>query len=180
MANYLTTFSGYHINPLEPKIEDIQLRDIAHALSLICRGNGQTTHFYSVGQHCINCAKEAKARGYNEKVQLLCLLHDASEAYMADLIRPIKQYMEGYQKIEDSFLKVILQRFGISVISDEEWKLVRAVDDDLLDYDLVILLKEPMRDKEFRFVRLPDIEFTAFEEVENEYYALAESLIKQL
>lgn len=180
MANYLTTYSGYHINPLEPKAEDIQLRDIAHALSLICRGNGQTTHFYSVGQHCINCAKEAKARGYSVKVQLLCLLHDASEAYMADLIRPIKQYMEGYQKIEDAFLKVIMQRFGINEISDDEWKLVRAVDDDLLDYDLVKLLKEPMRDKEFHFLRLPDIEFAPFEEIENEYYELAEELMNQL
>ena len=68
-------------DPLHPNTDLIDIEDIAHALSMLCRANGHFKSFYSVGQHCINCAKEAKARGYSSFVQLACLLHDASEAY---------------------------------------------------------------------------------------------------
>lgn len=180
MANYLTTYTGEHINPINPEIEKIHIEDIAHALSLICRGNGQTTHFYSVAQHCINCCKEANARGYNERIQLICLLHDASEAYMADLIRPIKVYMNGYQEIEERFLKVVLNKFGVGDYTDKEWKNVKEIDDDLLIYDLVELLKEPMPEKGYQFVLVPDISFKPFKEVEDEYKKIAFELIKKI
>ena len=104
--NYLKTYMGNRVDPLDVKAEDITLEDIAHALSLMCRGNGQVVHFYSVGQHCINCAKEAKARGWNERLQLGCLLHDAAEAYMSDLITPIKVHMPQYYDIEDNFYRI--------------------------------------------------------------------------
>ena len=107
LANYMKTYTGRKVDPVNPAAEDILLEDIAHALSLNCRGNGQVTHFYSVAQHCINAAKEAIARGYSDKVVLACLLHDASEAYLTDLIRPVKIYMPKYQEIEDRFLAVI-------------------------------------------------------------------------
>ena len=73
------TFSGRRFDPLMMTPEDVVLEDIAHALSLLCRGGGQLKYFYSVGQHCINCMKEAEARGWSPRMQLACLLHDASE-----------------------------------------------------------------------------------------------------
>lgn len=180
MANYLTTYQGHHIDPLNPKVEDIELIDIAHALSLVCRGNGQTTHFYSVGQHCINCAKEAETRRLSIRIQFICLLHDAAEAYMADLIRPIKNHMDGYQKIEDNFLSVVLKKFHLEDMTEEEWKQVKEIDDDLLQFDLVELLKEPMPQSGYHFMRVPDIEFKDFHEVEVEYYNLAMKYIEAL
>ena len=81
--DYITTYTGKNFRPLNPEMSQIDIRDIAHALSLTCRGNGHVKNFFSVGQHCVYCAKEAEARGYSSRVILGCLLHDASEAYLA-------------------------------------------------------------------------------------------------
>ena len=82
MAECILTYSGIRFYPLEPVKEDIKIEDIAHSLSLMTRANGHCKHFYSVAQHSINCYKEAKARGYSERVQLGSLLHDKS--YISD------------------------------------------------------------------------------------------------
>lgn len=84
MSEYITTYTGKHFKPTEPDPELFDIADIAHALSLICRGNGHVKMFWSVGEHCICCAKEAKARGLSDRMVLACLLHDASECYMSD------------------------------------------------------------------------------------------------
>lgn len=178
--NYLKTYTGNKVDPLEVEAEDIMLEDIAHALSLMCRGNGQVVHFYSVGQHCINCAKEAKARGWNERLQLGCLLHDAAEAYMSDLITPIKVHMPQYYEIEERFLKAVYEKFGLADLSKEEWDKIMDVDRALLTYDLVELLKEPVPAEGYQVVRIPDIAFRPFEEVEEEYKSMAQSLLKDI
>ena len=95
----ITTYTGKKFNPMEPELETLDIRDIAHALSLTCRGNGHVKHFFSVGQHCLMCAKEAAARGYSKRVVLGCLLHDASEAYMSDVPRPFKVMLHEYVKL---------------------------------------------------------------------------------
>ena len=89
--NCITTYTGRHIDLLHPDPDMICIEDIAHALSLICRGNGQVKTFFSVGQHCINCAREALARGYSRRVAFACLLHDASECYLSDVPRPLRK-----------------------------------------------------------------------------------------
>ena len=50
------TYTGKQINPLAITQEDIEIKDIAHALSLLCRGGGHLKYFYSVAQHSLNCA----------------------------------------------------------------------------------------------------------------------------
>ncbi|MBQ3406348.1 MAG: hypothetical protein IJH11_03805, partial [Lachnospiraceae bacterium] len=70
MADYITTYTGKHMIPTDPRPEDFRIEDIAHALSLICRGNGQVKTFFSVGQHCIACAKEAAARDLPQRIIL--------------------------------------------------------------------------------------------------------------
>ena len=62
--SYITTYTGKHFVPIQPEPGLFDLTDISHALSLLCRGNGHMKHFYSVAQHSIACAEEAKARGY--------------------------------------------------------------------------------------------------------------------
>ena len=96
----IMTYTKKMFDPLHPNAELIDTEDIAHALSMLCRANGHFKSFYSVAQHSINCMKEAKARGYSERIQLACLLHDASEAYLSDVTRPVKAELPRYKEIE--------------------------------------------------------------------------------
>ena len=75
---------------LHPDPEKIRIEDIAHALSLLCRGNGHVRTFYSVGQHCLAAAKEAAAREDSRRVILAALLHDATECYLSDVPIPTR------------------------------------------------------------------------------------------
>lgn len=111
----MNVFSGHKIDPLHIKEDDIHLEDIAHALSLICRGNGHIKYFYSVAQHSLNCAKEAQSRGYSKDVVLSCLFHDASEAYMSDLITPIKKTDERVSDNRRSSLRDSFSCFSHSI-----------------------------------------------------------------
>ena len=70
--NTMTTYSGRKFDPMQMTPGDVYIEDIAHALSLLCRGGGQLSYFYSVGQHSLNCAAEAKARGWSERQQEVC------------------------------------------------------------------------------------------------------------
>ena len=89
----LTTFSKVDFNTFEPEEDKIRIEDIAHALSMMTRANGHFPQFFSVGQHCIQCCHEATARNYLPQTALACLLHDGSEAYLADITRPVKKNM---------------------------------------------------------------------------------------
>lgn len=60
MGNYITTYTRKHFDPINPDAELICIEDIAHALPMICRGNGHVSSFWSVGEHCILCAKEGR------------------------------------------------------------------------------------------------------------------------
>ena len=180
MAAYLKTYTGLKVDALLPDPDTIELRDIAHALSLNCRGNGQVTHFYSVAQHCINAYYEAVEWDYSDREKLFCLLHDAAEAYVTDLIRPVKQYLPDYQKIEDKFLEAIFNHFDLGLPTEDEWKKVKFVDDALLDYDLVYLLNEAMPESGFKTKRVPDLEYVNPKEIEDLYYDIAIKLVDKL
>lgn len=99
------------LNPTNPDPELIRIEDIAHALSMLCRGNGHVKTFWSVGQHCICCAREAAARGLSNRMVLACLLHDASECYMSDVPTPFKNELPEYQEQEEHLLGIIYEKF---------------------------------------------------------------------
>ena len=172
---HITTYTGKHFDPMEPHIEALDVRDIAHALSLTCRGNGHVKNFFSVGQHCVNCAKEAVSRGYSQRVVLGCLLHDASEAYMSDVPRPFKDVLPEYQKLENQLLNLIYTRFLGCPLSEEEKGLVKEVDDDLLYFDMIELLGVPQEGPAPKVNIEMDYSVKAFEEVEREYLELYEA-----
>lgn len=174
MADYITTYTGEHFYPTAPEKDKIHIADIAHALSLICRGNGHVKTFFSVGQHCINCALEAAARGYSRRIILACLLHDASESYMSDVPKPFKKYLPEYNTMEDALLAVIYEKYLGSVLSDEEQALVKEIDNDFLYYDLLCLLNEKM-DITAPVIKIKfSYDVVSFEEVEKQYRALYE------
>lgn len=140
MSDYILTYSKINFYPLEPVKADINIVDIAHSLSLMTRANGHFNHFFSVAQHSINCYREAKSRGYSERVQLGCLLHDASESYISDITRPVKRNLPEYCVIEEKLQAIIYERFGLDDLSEEEQRLIKEVDDILLHFEFEILM----------------------------------------
>ena len=109
-------------------------------MSLMTRANGHCKHLYSVAQHSINCYKEANCRGYSERVQLACLLHDASESYISGITRPVKCNLPEYNVIENRLQSCIYDRFGLNDLSAEEYKQIKEVDDTLLYFELEALM----------------------------------------
>ena len=171
----ITTYMGHRFDPVNPQMETLDIRDIAHALSLTCRGNGHVKQFFSVGQHCIMCAREASARGYSKRVILACLLHDASEAYMSDVPRPFKELLHEYVELEEKLIDLVYTRFIGSTLTEEEMKLVKKVDDEVLYYDMLELFGIPWGEKVELEIK-PDHSFQLFEEVEEIYLNLFEEI----
>lgn len=138
---HINTHSGKLVDIENPSPDSIVIEDIAHALSFICRGCGNTNFFFPVARHCVYCAMEARARGLSEEVVLACLLHDASEAYMTDIPKPIKDnLLPQYITYEKAFLDCIYRKFLGRTLSDEETGQVEDIDHALLQYDLKYLL----------------------------------------
>lgn len=175
----MNVFSGHKVDPLHIKEEDIYLEDIAHALSLICRGNGHIKYFYSVAQHSLNCAKEAQNRGYGKDVVLSCLFHDASEAYMSDLITPIKKQMKEYQMIEDQLLETIFQAFHIQ-LQDEEKTIWKEMDHLLLEAELKEMMPLEENRASVTLMSVPDLKEHYYRDIEEEFKFYARTLLEEL
>lgn len=169
--SYILTYQKKEFFPLDPKIEDIDIVDIAHALSLLCRANGHFKHFYSVGLHSINCAYEAISRGYSQNVVLGCLLHDGSEAYLADITRPVKKHLQKYLEIEEVLQNKIFEKW-IPTLSNEERKLIFEIDDTILYYEFIELFGEKIFEYTPNMVSTPRFDYIPFEDVENEFVEL--------
>src|SRR5690242_11754504 len=85
-GDWMQTYTGRRFWPLDPRVDDIDIGDIAHHLSLVCRFAGACREFYSVAQHCVGVSYVC-----DPKDALWGLLHDAAEAYVGDMVRPLKR-----------------------------------------------------------------------------------------
>lgn len=139
-------------------------------------GKWTCKHLWSVGEHCICCAKEALGRGYSNRQALACLLHDASECYMSDVPRPLKQEMPRYREVEEQLLQVIYKKFLGSSLTDEEAQRLKEIDDDLLWYDLEVLLEEKQPGDAPKLHFELDYTVRPFVEVEQEYLEMFQKL----
>ena len=174
MSNFITTYTGRHFEPANPDPDAIVIEDIAHALSLITRGNGHVKTFWSVGEHCLCCAKEAAVRGLSDRMVLACLLHDASECYMSDIPRPFKRELPEYREHEERLLDLIYEKFLGSPLTREEQVQLKSIDDAMLWYDLTVLLGESLRTDAPKLQIEPDYTVRPFAEVEQEFLAVFE------
>lgn len=104
----MQTHSGRRFYPKDPQAADMDPRDIAHALSLLCRYGGHIDRFYSVAEHCILMSMVVPPED-----ALAALLHDATEAYVVDVPRPLKRYLPEYKAIEAEVWKAIAERFNV-------------------------------------------------------------------
>ena len=178
--SYITTFTGIHFDPASPDPALIDARDIAHALSLITRGNGHVKSFWSVAQHCLSCEAEAAARGQSVRVRLACLLHDAGEAYLCDLMRPVKALLPLYSQMETRLLEAIWSKFIGSPLSQEELRIVDEIDDDMLSSDFHFLMAEELGDRWKKVRAVPAYRVEPFADVEAEYLHRLDSLRARL
>lgn len=180
MSEHITTANKIHFKPLEPEKEKIIIEDIAHALSLMTRANGHFPEFYSVGQHCVGCYKEAVARGLEEETALICLLHDASEAYIADVTRPVKKELKEYLVIEKRLQDAIYERFLGRIPTDEEMKQVSEIDDAMLYHEFYHYMGERVLDSCPKLMATPDFYERPFREVEKEYLGIYREIAQVL
>ncbi len=132
----ITTHNNIKFDPFQAREADIRIEDIAHALSLICRANGHFKIFYSVAQHSVFCALEAAACS-SKKTQLHCLLHDAAEAYLGDVTRPVKRYFPLFAQAEEQLQRVIYRALQVEPPTDMEQREVRRIDDRLLYHEFL-------------------------------------------
>ncbi len=110
-THYFRTYSGKHVYPFSPSPDEIDIGDVAHSLSQMCRFLGHTEGFYSVAQHSILVSQHVPRQD-----ALWGLLHDASEAYLCDLPAPIKRdpQMRVYRIAEDRLMAAVCARFGLN------------------------------------------------------------------
>lgn len=131
---FIETFTGRRFEPLNPSRFDIDIQDIAHALSHQCRFSGHTKTFYSVAEHSWRVATLLEEQGFSKGEQLAGLLHDASEAYLVDLPSPLKDHPalgDAYKAAEELLMHEVARRFDLPS-GFERWALVKQADGMLL------------------------------------------------
>lgn len=133
--SWMHTYTGENIYPYDLTPEQVNIVDIAHALSRICRFGGHCEGFYSVAQHSVLISELV-----DKKYKLCALLHDSPEAYVCDIPKPVKMHLEGYNKLEDQIWKTISSKFSLpekipSEIKDQDRAIVQVELRDIMGCD---------------------------------------------
>lgn len=139
---WMQTFTGRAFRPLDPNPDDVCIEDIAHHLSLLCRFGGACSTFYSVAEHSIRMVDLVSRIPAGPTLKLQALLHDAAEAYLVDVPRPIKRQLSEYKPIEQRVMRAIGEAFDVELelLPDE----IKHLDNVLLATEKRDLMK-PMR-----------------------------------
>ncbi len=133
--NWIQVYSGLRFWPTNPDINGILLPDIAHALGFQCRYGGHTRKFYSVAQHCVLVSHLVKESAV--ELKLAGLMHDATEAYLIDLPRPVKVQMPEYKAIENKLAELIAKKFGLTMA---DFEAVKKYDEEALSIEAESLM----------------------------------------
>lgn len=123
-GDWIQTSLGGQFWPIDPRADEIDPEDVAHALSLLCRFGGHCLRFYSVAEHSV-----LLSRAVAPENRLWALLHDATEAYLVDVPRPLKPFLVGYREAEDKIAVAVCERFGLPLQMPAE---VKAADTRIL------------------------------------------------
>lgn len=118
-GEWMQTYTGSRFYPMDPRPDEIDPVDIAHALSNLCRYNGHVDRFYSVAEHCLLLSEWIEDQSgilgdpTTNRLALWALLHDATEAYVGDMIRPLKAHQPDYVAAENRVMAAIVVRFNL-------------------------------------------------------------------
>lgn len=135
-GNWMQTYTGRQFCPMDPRPDEIDIRDIAHALSMQCRYAGHVKRFYSVAEHCVLLSHVVPPG-----MRLEALMHDAAEAYLVDVPRPVKTSLPRYAEAERRIETVIAAKFGLSYPWPE---IVMQMDTRILTDERRQLMAEPL------------------------------------
>ena len=138
-AGFIDTYTGERFHPLDPDPATIRLEDIAQGLANTCRYSGQCRFFYSVGLHSLYVSREV-AKDHGPLVRLYGLLHDASEAYLADVPGPVKNGFSDYQAAEKRIQNAVWTAFDLSDPDETEKAAVKEADVRLLHHEADTLI----------------------------------------
>lgn len=136
---WMQTFSGRRFYPLDPRADEIVIEDIAHGLAMTCRYGGHAQRYYSVAEHAVIVSLYVAPEYARE-----ALLHDSSEAYIGDMIRPLKHSPEmlEFRKAEAAIELAVFERFGI-VQTEASRAAVKEIDDRILVDEIGALMADP-------------------------------------
>jgi hypothetical protein len=141
-GDWIETYTGRKVYPLNPKPEDFCIEDIAHSLSMLCRFNGHCKSYYSVAQHSVFVS-----RNLPRELALPGLLHDAAEAYIGDFPRPLKKNIcwgdLDISDVEDSILMQIFKVFRVECPGPSGWEAIKEVDNRMLATEARDLMSHP-------------------------------------
>lgn len=135
---WIQSVSGKRVSVVQPEVSMIDIEDIAHALSLLCRFNGHGTKFYSVAEHSVHVSYEIRP-----DLALEGLLHDAAEAYLGDVPSPLKKHLVEFKVFEDRMEGVIAEAFGVKADNLKCPELKRADVQLLVDEKVALMAPEP-------------------------------------
>lgn len=117
-GNWMQTYTGRQFWPLDPRADEVDIVDIAHALANSCRYAGHCHGFYSVAEHSVLLSHIVPPED-----AFAALMHDATEAYVVDVPRPLKPFLPGYKEIETRVWSAIAAAFGLAEELPESVKL---------------------------------------------------------
>jgi hypothetical protein len=155
---YMTLYSGRHFTHTNPVADQIDIEDIAHALSMLCRYGGHTRRFYSVAEHCCYVSDYC-----SYDIRLWGLLHDASEAYLVDIPRPIKNLLSNYKTLESDIMNCVAERFSLSKEMPSE---IKVWDNRVLITEMLDLMREPDRVVQEYYPYIPGLYINCWSPVE--------------
>jgi len=124
VGEWMLTYTGRQYWPADPRPEDVCLDDIVHALSMLCRYTGHVSKFYSVAEHSVLVSHLVPPH-----LAFQALMHDAEEAYINDVSRPLKQSLPDFCRIAELNRKAIAQKFGLPeeehpLVKDADWRIL--------------------------------------------------------
>jgi 5'-deoxynucleotidase YfbR-like HD superfamily hydrolase len=127
----IRTYSGVYFDLVNPTLDMVNISDIARALSNICRFGGQCRKFYSVAEHSMLALDVGKADGLDDRACRSLLLHDAAEAYLGDIVKPLKNLLPDFERLEAGVESVIAEKFGCHFADPR----IREIDFSLLIHE---------------------------------------------
>lgn len=152
IGEWMGMASGRKFWPLDPRAEDVEIDDIAQALSNVCRFGGRCIDFYSVAQHSVWVARYVEREWPDRPLLALhALMHDAAEAYLGDVVRPIKPAMvverdntyEPFARTEARVMRAICMRFAMPAPTGFELALIKDADNVALATEARALMGDP-------------------------------------
>lgn len=137
---FIETYSGRRVDPFDVSPADVYLPDVAAGLAHTCRFGGHCDPFYSVARHSLHVSHEFPRD--RPRLRLFGLLHDAGEAYLGDVPRPIKDRFDSFERAEARILTAVWDSLNVEAPTADEWERVMAADDRLLAYEAGELLAD--------------------------------------